>query len=81
MLDAAKYGDNVMIAAQLGDLHGDAGTAALLRAVHVSGPNTRDLRCAALLALAKRCGEEATLWLRDALADRDGAVKELQRLT
>jgi hypothetical protein len=76
MLDAARYSDNVEIAAQLGDLRGDAGTAALRRAVSATGPQTRDLRCAALLALAKRCGPDATPWLRDALEARDSAVKD-----
>ena len=76
MLDVARYSDNVEIAVQLGDLRGDAGTAALRRAVGVTGPQTRDLRCAALLALAKRCGSDATPWLRDALEARDVAVKD-----
>jgi hypothetical protein len=76
MLDASAYGDNVTIAAQLGDLDGEAGTAALRRAVDATGPRTRDLRCAALLALAKRCGDHATPWLCDALGSRDSAVKD-----
>jgi len=76
MLDVARYSDNVEIAAHLGDLRGDAGTAALRRAVSATGPQTRDLRCASLLALAKRCGPEATPWLRDALEASDSAVKD-----
>src|SRR6478672_6926952 len=49
MLASATYSDNVAIAAQLGDLRGEAGTAALREAVNATGPRTRDLRCAALL--------------------------------
>ena len=52
MFDTARYADNVMIAAQLRDLDGADGTGALRRATQTTGPQTRDLRCAVLLALA-----------------------------
>lgn len=68
--------EKVVIAAHLGDLNGEAGDAALRRVLGVSGPGSRDLRCAAVLALAKRCGEQATPQLLTALGPRDGAVKD-----
>lgn len=68
--------EKVMLAAHLGDLEGDAGVEALKRATDATGPGTRDLRCVALLALAKRCGEQATPRLLAALASRDGVVKD-----
>jgi len=77
MLDAsANGGAAVFAAAFLGDLQGEAGTAALRRAVTATGRGSRDVRCAALLALAKRSGPDATPWLRDGLAGRDRVVRE-----
>jgi hypothetical protein len=78
MLDSSKdpIYEKVMLAAHLGDLEGAAGVEALERATEATGPGSRDLRCAALLALAKRCGDRATLRLRAALASRDGVVKD-----
>jgi hypothetical protein len=77
MLDTTTQGfDRVRIAATLGDLTGEAGGASLRRAIAVTGPGTRDLRCAAVLALAKREGAAATSELRSALANRDGAVRD-----
>jgi hypothetical protein len=78
MMDAsvnASY-DKLIIAAHLGDLHGEAGSAALRRAITVTGPGTRDLRCASLLALAKREGAAASPELRSALGNGDGTVKD-----
>jgi hypothetical protein len=72
-VDAAR---DVIAVARLGDLQGDAGTDALRRALTRTGRGSRDLRCAALVALAKRCGADATPWLRDALAITDGIVKD-----
>jgi hypothetical protein len=68
--------DKVVIAAHLGDLMGAVGDDALRRAIRVSGPGTRDLRCASLLALAKRLGAEATPDLLAGLAESDAAVKD-----
>jgi len=77
MLDAAKDSfDKATIAGVLGDFKGDAGSAALRRATEVTGPGTRDLRCVALLALAKRDGEAASPQLRAALARKDAVVKD-----
>jgi len=47
------------IAAELGDSQGETGPDQLRRLLRESGPGTSDLRCAALLALAKRCRDEA----------------------
>lgn len=68
--------DKVAVAAHLGDLAGAAGDDALRRAIHASGPGSRDLRCASLLALAKRLGAQATPDLLAALAGSDAAVKD-----
>lgn len=65
----------VMVAVALGDAKGAAGPAALRSAMHRTD-GSRDLRCAALLALAKRCGEAASADLAEMLAHRDGAVKD-----
>jgi hypothetical protein len=68
--------DKVLIAAHLGDLTGDLGDDALRRAIRASGPGSRDLRCASLLALAKRLGTQATPDLLAGLAVTDAAVKD-----
>ena len=68
--------DKVFIAAHLGDLTGPAGDAALRGAIRVSGPGSRDLRCASLLALAKRVGPEATPDLFLGLTMSDAVVKD-----
>jgi hypothetical protein len=68
--------DSVAIAAHLGDLTGARGDAALRRAIRVSGPGSRDLRCASLLALAKRLGPSATPDLLVGLTASDAAVKD-----
>lgn len=65
-----------VIAAHLGDLAGAQGDAALRRATRVSGPGSRDVRCASLLALAKRMGALATPDLVDGLTMPDAAVKD-----
>ena len=65
-----------VIAAHLGDLAGAQGDAALRRAIRVSGPGSRDVRCASLLALAKRMGALATPDLVDGLTMPDAAVKD-----
>jgi hypothetical protein len=73
MLDISK---ETMFAAHLGDLDGDAGESALERAAHATGRGSRDLRCAALLALAKRRGEQASATLLEGLTARDRDVKD-----
>ncbi len=71
-----KPAERLFATAVLGDLSGSDGTAALRRLAQTSGPGSRDLRCASLLALAKRCGEKASAELTQALSDRDAAVKD-----
>ncbi len=68
--------ERLLATALLGDLRGADGTAALRHLVHATGPGSRDLRCASLIALAKRCGEAASADLTAALSDRDGTVKD-----
>lgn len=65
-----------VMAAHLGDFAGAQGDAALRRAIRVSGPGSRDVRCASLLALAKRVGVLATPDLIDGLTTPDAAVKD-----
>lgn len=74
-LTTAKGYIRVSIVVALGETTGPAGLTALRHAQTVTGPGSRDLRCAAVLALAKRCGAEATPDLLTALADRDGDVR------
>jgi hypothetical protein len=79
LADLLRTGDRYQrqaAAGALGDLQGDEGMSALREAIQASGPGSRDLRSAALLALAKRCGEEATPDLVTALSARDGVVKD-----
>ena len=68
--------DKVVIAAHLGDLTGAAGDDALRRAIRVTGPGSRDLRCASLLALAKRLGTQAAPDLLVGLTASDAVVKD-----
>lgn len=77
MLDqsADRAFTQVVIAAHLGDFTGTEGDNALRRAIRVTGPGSRDLRCASLLALAKRVGTQATPDLLAGLAASDAGVK------
>lgn len=80
---AAAMGDvpasrQVEIAAALGDARGDAGPVALRGILRASAQ--RDVSCAALLALAKRCGADASAELASALASRDSVVKRYAML-
>lgn len=63
-------------AAHLGDFAGPHGDAALRRAIGLTGPGSRDVRCAALLALAKRVGPLATPHLVEGLRASDAVVKD-----
>ena len=56
--EAAKSYRPILVAL-LGDSEGTVGPAALRELVHERGRGSSDLRCAALLALAKRCHEQA----------------------
>ena len=73
-LPAVTKDRRVMIAAALGDMRGDAGSEALRKAIDAPGAS-RDLRCAGLLALAKRCGAAASADFARHLASSDSAVK------
>ena len=58
-LSAARGFRRVEIAVALGYSEGGPGPTHLRVLLRETGPGTSDLRCAALLALAKRCREEA----------------------
>jgi hypothetical protein len=67
--------DRVYFVAALGEVEGSLGIAELRGVAQLSGPGTRDLRCAALLALTKRLGGAATPDLKLGLGDRDPYVR------
>ncbi len=70
-------GDRLLcVAATLGDLRGPAGDQVLRGLLDLSGPGTQDTRCAALLALVKRHGANASSELADALKSRNVAVRD-----
>ncbi len=65
-----------VIAAALGNAQGEAGPQALRAVLGVAGAGSRALRCAAVLALAKRCGPLATEDMLRLLAEAsDSEVK------
>ena len=68
--------NRIGLAACLGFGSGVAGIEELRSAAKVTGPGTTDLRCASLLALAKRAGPDATEDLALALSERLGAVRQ-----
>jgi len=74
--EATRSHDRVVLAAHLGDLRGAAGDAALRQVADAAGPGTTDLRAAALLALAKRLGPEATRDLEVGLDAANAVVKD-----
>jgi hypothetical protein len=59
MLGSLRGFDQVMVVAALGDAQDDEGIPAL-RSLLAAPQRSVDLRCAALLALAKRAGAEAS---------------------
>jgi hypothetical protein len=63
-----------IVVAALGDAQGDLGTPALQRVLAGQSAPV-DLRCAALLAVAKRAGVEASDVLAPHVAHRDEAVR------
>jgi hypothetical protein len=76
-LQGADGFKTVLIAAALGDLRGHGpGDQALRELALLSGPKTADIRCASVLALAKRLGGEATPDLLVGLSSSTSAVKE-----
>jgi hypothetical protein len=70
-----------MLAAELGDSEGESGPDALRNLLGETGKGTRDLRCAALLALAKRCREAASDDYAAALSSKDWATKHYAMIT
>jgi hypothetical protein len=68
--------ERLYLAAALGYGSGDAGVQELRSAAKETGPHTMDLRCASLLALAKRVGADSTQDFALALSDRTGAVRD-----
>ena len=74
-LRRARGFKRVMLAAELGDSEGESGPGALRGLLGETGKGTRDLRCAALLALAKRCHEEASDDYAAALSSKDWGTK------
>lgn len=65
----------VYVTAALGDVQGPHGASVLRRTARTRGPGTSDLRCAALLALAKREKAAASDALAEAVDDGDAAVR------
>ncbi|MGQ4374210.1 HEAT repeat domain-containing protein [Streptomyces sp. SAS_267] len=65
---------HVSVIAVLGDAQGSAGPQALRHVLTAEGMS-RDVRCAAALALAKRCGPAASADLAQALSVRDSVLK------
>jgi hypothetical protein len=66
----------VLIAAELGDTRGAAGSSALRSVLDTAGPGSRDLHCAAILALTRRSGPAATSDMLACLAGSDSVVRE-----
>jgi hypothetical protein len=58
-LDRTRGWRRVVLAADLGYSDGKSGPVRLRQLLSETGPGTSDLRCAALLALAKRCKADA----------------------
>jgi hypothetical protein len=75
LLRKARGFKRVMLAAELGDSEGESGPGALRNLLGETGKGTRDLRCAALLALAKRCHEDASDDYAAALSSKDWGTK------
>jgi hypothetical protein len=75
-VQGAGWSAALTAAAALGDMPGPGpGDEVLRRLLKRTGPNTRDIRCAAVLALAKRLGPGATADFAAALQVSDAAVK------
>ena len=75
MHNRTRANERLYFAAALGYGSGDAGIEELRSAATETGPGTTDLRCASLLALAKRVGSDATDDLAAAPSDKSAAVK------
>ena len=75
-LSRARGFDRVVLAASVGDAEGETGPQALRSLLLESGTGSSDLKCAALLALAKRCGEEASGDYKVAFDDKDSGTRD-----
>jgi hypothetical protein len=75
-LDGLRGWRAVDAVAALGDVDGAHGGAALRNTIASRGRGTSDLRCAALLALAKREKAGASDVLSEAVDDADAAVRD-----
>ncbi|MBN1091563.1 hypothetical protein JKP75_02600 [Blastococcus sp. TML/M2B] len=75
-LDGLRGWRPVVVVAALGEVDGPHGGAVLRRAIASRGRGTSDLRCAALLALAKREKASASAELSEAVGDADAAVRD-----
>jgi hypothetical protein len=78
-LDGLSVGRRVSVIAVLGDAQGFAGPDTLRKVLTTDGAS-RDMRCAAVLALARRSGADASDVLARALSDRDTVVRRYVRL-
>jgi hypothetical protein len=74
-LDDLRGWRAVYVMAALGDVDGPWGAAVLRRTIALRGRGTADLRCAALLALAKREKGAASESLAEMVDDADAAVR------
>lgn len=74
-IEAGPPRDLAVLVAALGDSRGARGPAAL-RLILSDSTAGRDIRCAAVLALAKRCGSDASGDLVSALEAKDSVLKE-----
>jgi hypothetical protein len=70
----------IQIAAELGDSQGDTGPDQLRRLLRESGPGTSDLRCTALMSLAKRCRDEAHDDYAVAFRSKDAGTRDYAML-
>jgi hypothetical protein len=75
MLASSGARDKVIVAAALGDAQGDEGVP-VLRSLLATTAASDDLRCAALLALAKRAGATASDVLTEHLTGTPAAVAD-----
>jgi hypothetical protein len=77
---ANQWLERINLVVALGNASGSYGVDELREATTAVGPQTTDLRCASLLALAKRWESKATPDLEFGLSDRSGAVRRYAML-
>ena len=71
-----RLDERIALTGALGDASGSAGIAELRQSAKTTGKGTTELRRIALLSLAKRLHEEATIDLIEGLRDRMAWVRE-----